>query len=96
MCIRNICFPFHCFAYERSYKHDYNECSVLIQVKEKAIAARRSGITTIIFPEANRRDFDELAPNVKEGLEVHFVENYDQIYDLAFAPNHETKEQVQF
>ncbi|XP_078159741.1 lon protease homolog, mitochondrial-like [Carex rostrata] len=63
-------------------------------VKEKAIAARRSGIKTIIFPEANRRDFDELAPNVKEGLEVHFVEKYDQIYDLAFAPNHETKEQV--
>lgn len=50
---------------------------------------------TIIFPEANRRDFDELAANVKEGLEVHFVETYDQIHDLAFAQNHETKEQVQ-
>ncbi|KAG8063674.1 hypothetical protein GUJ93_ZPchr0003g16859 [Zizania palustris] len=41
-------------------------------VKEKTIAARRSGVKTIIFPSANRRDFDELAPNVKEGLEVHF------------------------
>ncbi|CAI9764229.1 unnamed protein product [Fraxinus pennsylvanica] len=38
-------------------------------VKEKTIAARRSDIKTIIFPSANRRDFDELAPNVKEGLE---------------------------
>ncbi|KAL0301414.1 UNVERIFIED_CONTAM: Lon protease, mitochondrial [Sesamum radiatum] len=39
-------------------------------VKEKTIAARRSDVKTIIFPSANRRDFDELAPNVKEGLEV--------------------------
>ncbi|CAN6469082.1 unnamed protein product [Victoria cruziana] len=53
-------------------------------VKEKTIAARRSDVKIIIFPSANRRDFDELAPNVKEGLEVHFVDNYDQIFDLAF------------
>lgn len=55
-----------------------------IQVKEKAIAARRSDVKTIIFPSANRRDFDELAPNVKEGLDVHFVDDYKQIFDLAF------------
>ncbi|KAL0328281.1 UNVERIFIED_CONTAM: Lon protease, mitochondrial [Sesamum calycinum] len=54
-------------------------------VKEKTIAARRSDVKTIIFPSANRRDFDELAPNVKEGLEVHFVDDYAQIYNLAFG-----------
>ncbi|KAI3774445.1 hypothetical protein L1987_49001 [Smallanthus sonchifolius] len=53
-------------------------------VKEKTIAARRSGVKTIIFPLANKRDFDELAPNVKEGLDVHFVDDYNQIFDLAF------------
>lgn len=53
-------------------------------MKEKTIAARRSGVKTIIFPLANKRDFDELAPNVKEGLDVHFVDDYNQIYDLAF------------
>ncbi|CAI9287216.1 unnamed protein product [Lactuca saligna] len=58
-------------------------------VKEKTIAARRSGVKTIIFPLANKRDFDELAPNVKEGLDVHFVDDYNQIYDLAF---HHTQE----
>ncbi|KAG8363897.1 hypothetical protein BUALT_Bualt19G0070300 [Buddleja alternifolia] len=56
-------------------------------VKEKTIAARRSDVKTIIFPEANRRDFDELAPNVKEGLEVHFVDDYSQIFELAFDEN---------
>jgi predicted S18 family serine protease len=30
-------------------------------VKEKTLAARRSGVSTIIFPAANKRDFDELA-----------------------------------
>lgn len=40
---------------------------------------------TIIFPSANRRDYDELAPNVKEGLDVHFVDGYSQIFDLAFG-----------
>ncbi|XP_024029138.1 lon protease homolog 1, mitochondrial [Morus notabilis] len=54
-------------------------------VKEKTIAARRSEVKTIIFPSANRRDYDELAPNVKEGLDVHFVDDYSQIFDLAFG-----------
>lgn len=40
---------------------------------------------TIIFPEANRRDFDELADNVKEGLDVHFVDDYGKIFELAFG-----------
>ncbi|CAL4914054.1 unnamed protein product [Urochloa decumbens] len=61
-------------------------------VKEKTIAARRSGVKTVIFPSANRRDFDELASNVKEGLEVHFVDRYNKIYDIAFTSDAETQE----
>uniref|UniRef100_A0A5B7ADI8 Lon protease homolog, mitochondrial n=1 Tax=Davidia involucrata TaxID=16924 RepID=A0A5B7ADI8_DAVIN len=60
-------------------------------VKEKTIAARRSDVKTIIFPSANRRDFDELANNVKEGLEVHFVDDYNQIHDLAFGDDQHTE-----
>ncbi|KAL6902265.1 hypothetical protein ACP4OV_005141 [Aristida adscensionis] len=59
-------------------------------VKEKTIAARRSGVKTIIFPSENRRDFDELAPNVKEGLKVHYVDKYSEIYDIAFTSDAET------
>ncbi|KAM3372097.1 hypothetical protein ACQJBY_019139 [Aegilops geniculata] len=59
-------------------------------VKEKAIAARRSSIKTIIFPAANKRDFDELADNVKEGLEVHFVDTYSEIYKIAFQNETQT------
>ncbi|KAK4804081.1 hypothetical protein SAY86_003898 [Trapa natans] len=60
-------------------------------VKEKTIAARRSQVKTIIFPSANRRDFDELSPNVREGLHVHFVSDYSEIFNLAFN-EHSTQE----
>ena len=54
-------------------------------VKEKTIAARRSGVTTILFPEGNRKDYEELSDDVKEGLEVHFVSTYDEVYKHALA-----------
>lgn len=52
-------------------------------IKEKTIAARRSGVTTIIFPEGNKKDYDELSEDVREGLEVHFVSEYNQVYEHA-------------
>ena len=54
-------------------------------VKEKTIAARRSGVTTIIFPRGNKKDYEELSEDVKEGLEVHFVSTYDEVYKHALA-----------
>jgi len=54
-------------------------------VKEKTIAARRSGVTCLIFPAANKTDFAELPGHLKEGLEVHFAENYDDVFDIAFC-----------
>jgi hypothetical protein len=42
-------------------------------IKEKTMAARRSGVTCLVFPKNNKRDFDELPEHLKEGLEVHFA-----------------------
>ncbi|CDY18803.1 BnaAnng02680D [Brassica napus] len=53
-------------------------------VKDKTMGARRSQLKTIIYPEANRREFDELPENLKDGLDVHFVDEYEQIFELAF------------
>jgi Lon-like ATP-dependent protease len=55
-------------------------------VKEKSIAAKRSGVKTVIFPKANKSDWDELPGYIKEGLDPHFVEWYHEIYDIVF-PN---------
>lgn len=53
-------------------------------LKEKLIAARRSGVKVLIFPKENLRDYDELPPFLKKGLEVHFVDTYDEVYKIAF------------
>jgi ATP-dependent Lon protease len=53
-------------------------------VKEKLVAARRSGLTTLIFPKANARDLDELTADVKKGIEIHLVDHYDEIFPIAF------------
>jgi ATP-dependent Lon protease len=53
-------------------------------VKEKTIAARRSGIRTLIFPDGNRKDFEELPAYLKKGITAHFVEEYEQVHALAF------------
>nr|XP_018912993.1 PREDICTED: lon protease homolog, mitochondrial-like isoform X1 [Bemisia tabaci] len=54
-------------------------------IKEKTIAAKRVGVKTIILPEENRKDFDDLPKFITEGLEVHFVNQYDQVYDIVFS-----------
>lgn len=53
-------------------------------IREKLIAARRSGLTVLIFPEDNRRDFEELPNYLKTGLNVHFVTHYDEVFKIAF------------
>ncbi|MBS0655012.1 MAG: endopeptidase La [Verrucomicrobia bacterium] len=53
-------------------------------VKEKLIAAKRSGLQIVALPKDNLRDVDELPEYVKKGLTIHFVEHYDEIYKLAF------------
>lgn len=53
-------------------------------IKEKTIAARRSGVSTLILPADNRRDYDELPDYLKEGLTVHFATSYDDVFAVAF------------
>lgn len=53
-------------------------------VKEKLVAARRSGLKTLIFPKDNLRDYDELPEYIKKGLTIHFVEHYDEVFPIAF------------
>eukprot|EP00191_Tetraselmis_sp_GSL018_P003625 CAMPEP_0177620688 /NCGR_PEP_ID=MMETSP0419_2-20121207/27087_1 /TAXON_ID=582737 /ORGANISM="Tetraselmis sp., Strain GSL018" /LENGTH=860 /DNA_ID=CAMNT_0019120359 /DNA_START=394 /DNA_END=2976 /DNA_ORIENTATION=+ len=54
-------------------------------VKEKVLAARRSHIQNIIFPDANKKDWDELSDDLKEGISALFVKTYDEIFEVAFG-----------
>ncbi len=52
-------------------------------VKEKTIAARRAGLKTLIFPEGNRKDFEELPGYLRAGIEVHFAGDYADVFRVA-------------
>lgn len=53
-------------------------------VKEKTIGARRVGITELIFPADNKRDFDQLPDYIKEGITAHFADYFDDVLKVAF------------
>merc|ERR1719187_955311 len=54
-------------------------------IKEKVIAAKRAGVTTVILPNDNRKDYDDLPQLIKDDVTVHYAENYDQVYKIAFS-----------
>jgi len=54
-------------------------------IKEKILAARRTGADVIILPAANRRDYDELPPYVKDSVTVHFASEYSDVFNVAFS-----------
>jgi Lon-like ATP-dependent protease len=54
-------------------------------IKEKIMGGRRAGIKSIMLPGANQRDYDEIPEYLKEGLEVHFADDYEKVYEVAFA-----------
>jgi len=59
-------------------------------VKEKILAARRAGITTVILPRENKKDVDEDVPDeVKKAMDFQFVESVDQVFNIALEEKKE-------
>ena len=53
-------------------------------IKEKVLAANRAGVTSVILPEQNKKDFLEDVPaEIREKLSVHFVRSASQVLKLA-------------
>jgi ATP-dependent Lon protease len=52
-------------------------------LKEKLLAALRGGIKTVLIPEANAKDLQEIPANVKNGLEIIPVRWIDKVLELA-------------
>ncbi len=53
-------------------------------IKEKVLAARRSGITTIVLPEGNRKNLDEIPKALRKDLTLQFVSDVREVFRLAF------------
>jgi len=61
-------------------------------LKEKLLAAKQHGMTTVVLPEENRDDAEEILKetSLKE-LKLIFVKNMDQVLQVAFGKNAFTK-----
>jgi ATP-dependent Lon protease len=53
-------------------------------IKEKTVAAARSGIKTVILPSRNRRDFEEIPASVREMLKFVWAERVEDVIAAAF------------
>jgi ATP-dependent Lon protease len=55
-------------------------------IREKVVAAKRSGLKTLILPAANQRDVDELPEFLTDELTFHFVSKYEDVFNVVFGP----------
>ena len=56
-------------------------------IKEKVLAARRLGVLSVILPSRNEKDVNEdLSPELKREITVHYVSTIDEVLDLALLP----------
>ncbi len=54
-------------------------------IKEKILAAKRAGITDIVMCQENKKDIDEIPEKYRTGVEFHYVENIQEVWDFALT-----------
>ena len=54
-------------------------------LKEKLLAAKNAGMKTVCVPKKNEKDVDEISVEIKKGLEIVFVEQMQEVLDVAFV-----------
>jgi ATP-dependent Lon protease len=54
-------------------------------LKEKLLAAHRAGILEAILPADNKRDLADLPQLIKDEMKLHWVEEMDQVLELALT-----------
>ena len=53
-------------------------------IKEKILAAKRAGVTSIVISEDNRKDIEDIKPIYVEGLEFHYVNTIADVVSYIF------------
>jgi len=56
-------------------------------LKEKLLAAHRAGIFEVIVPEDNRKDMADMPELLKTEMKLHFVEQMDEVLQIALEEN---------
>ena len=52
-------------------------------LKEKILAAKQAGITTVIIPEKNRKDIAKIPDEIKNGIEIRPVSDAEEVLKIA-------------
>jgi ATP-dependent Lon protease len=55
-------------------------------VKQKLLAAHRAGITTVLIPQRNEPDLDDVPEEIRSQLEIHPVSDVREVLELALEP----------
>jgi len=55
-------------------------------VKQKALAAHRAGIKTLILPGQNKKDLPDIPKDVRKGLKIVWVERVDEVLEHVLRP----------
>ncbi len=63
-------------------------------LREKTMAAYLAGVKTIILPEENRKDENEILPEVKENVEIIYISSADEAVRLALCAEPKAAEQA--
>ncbi|HEX7150972.1 MAG TPA: endopeptidase La [Thermoanaerobaculia bacterium] len=61
-------------------------------IKEKVMAAHRANIKTVVLPEGNRKDLQEVPAEVKENLTFVFAERVEDVWKVALMEKSESTE----
>lgn len=64
-------------------------------IKEKILAAKRSGIKEIVLSTKNKRDIDEIEKHYIRGLIFHYVDSVDEVLKVALLKD-KVKQQMKF
>jgi ATP-dependent Lon protease len=55
-------------------------------VKQKLLAAHRAGLTTVVLPQRNEPDLDDVPEAVRDELTIHLVSDVSEVLQLALSP----------
>ena len=60
-------------------------------LKSKILAAQRAGLKKVIIPEKNKKDLKDIPKSVKKALDIKFVNNVDEVFDIAIEKEKKIK-----
>ena len=60
-------------------------------IKEKTLAAKRAGITTVILPRLNEKDLEETPDTVKKGMKFIYADRIDDVLKNALVDEKQPK-----